>query len=458
MSTTIQSSQEPLLEENQFKFRDLFSEFSRNAIHVAVGLIIQVQIRSMNLIFLSDKDIKISAGVGLGNMWANMTANAFSLGLAGGLDTLCSKAYGKQKYLKVGNWLNRGIVVMMIFYLFGISTWFYVKHIMVLININEEVAEYCEDFLYGSAIGFFFSYLYEAYKRYFQAQGVFWPWMTIGCITGVVHSLWAYIFIVVFDFKAFGAGCATSITYCLNFLLLLLYNHIYKFDKKSKSPWTTRKFWKQEKMFLKIAFSSALLYFFVFFNYEIGHIEAGQLSVPIQTAHVCMVSLSSVIFMIPVASGQTVAVSVGKALGAGNRKKAHNYVNASFLFLLLTVFPLSALTVILRNIWPAYFSTDLEVQEIAANTCWMLGILLMATACETNLQGVLRGIGLQNKAAIVFLLIYYVVGMPSGVLFTFIFEWNLSGIWGGFIVAESLASIGMLALLKKVDWLSVKHK
>jgi MATE family multidrug resistance protein len=66
---------------------------------------LQFLVEIINMFYLGNIDKYRLDGIGLGNMWGNVTGLAIGWGLAGGLDTLCSQAYGNKDYRKVGVWL-----------------------------------------------------------------------------------------------------------------------------------------------------------------------------------------------------------------------------------------------------------------------------------------------------------------------------------------------------------------
>lgn len=51
---------------------------------------LQFSVEVINMFFLGNIDKYRLDGIGLGNMWGNVTGLAIGWGLAGGLDTLCS--------------------------------------------------------------------------------------------------------------------------------------------------------------------------------------------------------------------------------------------------------------------------------------------------------------------------------------------------------------------------------
>lgn len=171
--------------------------------------------------------------------------------------------------------------------------------------------------------------------------------------------------------------------------------------------------------------------FLCYLNYEIAHVETGIMSVQIQAAHVCCATIASVVFMIPMGCSHTIASVIGRCVGKEKPKKAQAYALSSFLFLLVTSFPICICLVIFRDFWPKIFTNDREVQENVGSVAFILSCCSIAGAVEMNMQGLLRGLGMQIKATYIYLLMYYTVGMPIGAVLAFVFETKLEGIWIG---------------------------
>ena len=55
-----------------------------------LSFFLQFSVEVINMFFLGNIDVERLDGIGLGNMWGNVTGLSIGWGMAGGLDTLCS--------------------------------------------------------------------------------------------------------------------------------------------------------------------------------------------------------------------------------------------------------------------------------------------------------------------------------------------------------------------------------
>nr|GMD15362.1 protein DETOXIFICATION 16-like [Ipomoea batatas] len=70
----------------------------------------------------------------------------------------------------------------------------------------------------------------------------------------------------------------------------------------------------------------------------------------------------------------------------------------------------------------------------------------------SSLSGAARGCGWQNLCAFINLGAYYVVGLPSSVLFAFVFHIGGMGLWMGIICALVVQNVALIAINLFTDW------
>ncbi|PSR96719.1 Protein DETOXIFICATION like [Actinidia chinensis var. chinensis] len=68
------------------------------------------------------------------------------------------------------------------------------------------------------------------------------------------------------------------------------------------------------------------------------------------------------------------------------------------------------------------------------------------------LSGAARGCGWQKIGAYVNLGAYYLVGLPSAIILTFVFHFGGKGLWIGIIGGSSLQGLLLLSFTMRTDW------
>jgi len=120
------------------------------------------------MFFLGNIDKYRLDGIGLGNMWGNVTGLAIGWGLAGGLDTLCSQAYGNKDYNRTGTWLQRGLVVLTAVMVPMAIGWWFTEAILAALWIEPEIAAYAGEYIRHVLPGLWFFLAFDCFRRFLQ--------------------------------------------------------------------------------------------------------------------------------------------------------------------------------------------------------------------------------------------------------------------------------------------------
>ncbi|KAJ1377189.1 Multi antimicrobial extrusion protein [Sesbania bispinosa] len=109
-------------------------------------------------------------------------------------------------------------------------------------------------------------------------------------------------------------------------------------------------------------------------------------------------------------------------------------------------------TILVRNVWGKLYSNEDEVVKYVANMMPLLALSDFLDGFQCVLSGAARGCGWQNLCAIINLGAYYVVGIPSAILFAFVFHIGGMGLWMGIICGLSVQGIALVTVIACTDW------
>jgi MATE family multidrug resistance protein len=163
-------------------------------------------------------------------------------------------------------------------------------------------------------------------------------------------------------------------------------------------------------------------------------------------AHTIALNAASVTYMVPLGISAAAAVSVGKALGAGDRRAA---VRAGWIAIgLAAVFEVgSALAfVFLPRQISRIYTHDAGVIEVAVLLFAIAAIFQLFDGLQTVVTGALRGAGNTSTAMKWNLVGYWGMGLPLGCWLGFGLRWGAVGFWDGLCAA--LVLIGMVLTWK----------
>lgn len=168
------------------------------------------------------------AAASLGNMFANVTGFSVGIGLCTAMDTLCSQAYGAGKPRVLGLVLQRAIVILAIISLPIAVLWYFTDTLLLALGQDPEVRKHhmgvlptrtpdkpprrpsrslslfqvsrlAGQFVFTLTAGLYPSLLFEAQKKYLQAQGITRPPMYVVLICMVLFPGIAYLYVFTFN-------------------------------------------------------------------------------------------------------------------------------------------------------------------------------------------------------------------------------------------------------------------
>jgi len=135
------------------------------------------------------------AAASLASMTASITGMCVYEGLATSLDTLTSQAYGGGKKQLVGLHVQRMIALMLVATIPIGAIWLASPWILDLIVPEKEIARLAGKFMRVYLFGAPGYGVFEAGKRFTQAQGNFTASLVVVSICAPLNLLWNYIFV-----------------------------------------------------------------------------------------------------------------------------------------------------------------------------------------------------------------------------------------------------------------------
>jgi multidrug resistance protein, MATE family len=176
---------------------------------------------------------------------------------------------------------------------------------------------------------------------------------------------------------------------------------------------------------------------------------AGTLDPVSLAAHTIALNAASVTYMVPLGISSAAAVSVGRAIGAGDRPAAARsgwtalglgVIFEAFSALLFLVFP--------RQIARLY-THDPRVVSFAVTLLSIAAVFQLFDGLQAVATGALRGLGNTRTPMVWNLLGYWVIGLPLGYWLCFGLHWGAVGLWDGLCLALILIGLGLTVVWRK---------
>lgn len=180
----------------------------------------------------------------------------------------------------------------------------------------------------------------------------------------------------------------------------------------------------------------------------------GQLEL---AAHGIALQLASITFMLHLGLSDAATIRVSSALG---KKNKHEIINECLAALIISL-GLSSLAILIFLGFPKLLiSAFLNSEEVNANLIVEIGISLLALAALFQLVDggqalaihLLRGLHDTTMPMYLAVISYWIIGLPSGYIFCFYYNFGAQGIWSGLVIGLGFACLFLfLRLIKNLQ-------
>lgn len=444
------SSSEKETHSNWEIIKNLLTSF----IPATCGLLFVFLLETINIIFIGSlNSALLISSIGLGTLYVNATGYIPGVGLLGGIDTLCSQAFGKKNYKNLGNVASVGrISAVIFFFFFSIPMNFLCYYILFYIGIHESICEKASHFCHVMSISVFFNLQYQTSMKYIQSMNIFFPGSIITLITAILHPLWSYILIIVYELDVVGAGLSLGITQFLNFVLISLYIHI-------KNPCPESYFYIGKHTFklsfiyeyLKKGLPAAIMYSADYIGFEILTFMASFLGEISLASNVCLFNFITIIFMLQLGLSMASTTLIGNSVGAENKENIRKYVKFSLIISITLSIITTLLVILYRSSIPSLYTGEPDVMKIFYNLLGIYLIFAVPDAVQINLHGIIKGLGKQKWASVACLLVLYPFNISLAYTLAFHFEYGVYGLWYSQTASIILLDILYIIIYIKAD-------
>ena len=177
-------------------------------------------------------------------------------------------------------------------------------------------------------------------------------------------------------------------------------------------------------------------------SFSLSTVMVGWLGTIALAAHQVMLTVGQLGFMMYYGMAAAVAVRVSNYQGQGDLSGIRRSANAGFHLILLMAVCVSIPLFLLRNEIGYWFTDDVEVAQSVAWLILPFIIYQLGDGLQCNFSNALRGIADVKPVMYIAFIAYFLISLPSGYLFGFIFDWGLTGIWMSFPLG--LTSAGLM--------------
>jgi MATE family multidrug resistance protein len=127
-----------------------------------------------------------------------------------------------------------------------------------------------------------------------------------------------------------------------------------------------------------------------------------------------------------------VAVRVSNFKGQNDMINIRRSANAGFHLITCMAIVLSVFLVIVKDRIGGWFTDDIQVAQAVSLLILPFIIYQLGDGLQCNFANALRGIADVKPVMYIAFIAYFLVALPIGYLFGFVFDWGLTGIWMSF--------------------------
>ncbi len=391
--------------------------------------------------------------VALGNAVC-YTPSIFGMGLMLGLDTLVSQAYGRKDHDECHRWLAQGVYLASIAavpIMVGLAlVSFWLPRLGIAAELAIPASTYTRWFLWGTLP----LLLYGASRRYLQGVGQ----VRVITVTYVAANLvnWFLNWVLIYGklgMPALGVnGSAISTVFARVTMALALLGFAWRYERKRGHPlfrhWAGPQAARLNRL-VKLGAPAAGQILLEVGAWNLATFSAGYLTPVALATHQIVLNYASVTYMVPLGISAAAAVSVGHAVGAGDRARARR---AGWLALGLgTSFMLLAAMALL--LWPRplieLYTNDARVLAVGPGLLAIVAAFEVFDGIQTVSTGALRGLGETRAPMWANLVGYWVLGLPLGFFLCFGLKWGIYGLWIGLTLALVVIALALIARWKR---------
>jgi MATE family multidrug resistance protein len=209
---------------------------------------------------------------------------------------------------------------------------------------------------------------------------------------------------------------------------------------------------------LRIGVPTGFQFIFEVGAFSTAAIMMGWIGVTALAAHQIAINLASISYMMASGLSAAAMVRVGNQLGKKDIKTLREVGFTSFgmvgLFMLCSAF----LFIIFRNFLPSLYIDDLTVIEMSSGLLIIAGLFQLSDGIQVVGLGALRGMSDVRVPTVVTLVAYWVIGLPLGYLFAFVFDYGAKGIWYGLLIGLTVTGVLLLARFNRLSARLIKNQ
>ncbi|XP_010558689.1 PREDICTED: protein DETOXIFICATION 24-like [Tarenaya hassleriana] len=380
----------------------------------------------------------------------------FLYGLLGGMssatETLCGQAYGAGQYHMMGIYLQRSWIVDAAITTLFLPFIILSAPILRLLGQNPELTYTIEE-IYPWIIPYVYSLIFSmTMQMYLQAQmknAIIGVISTLSLVLDIALTWW---FVNKMGLGINGALLGLNISSWA----MVIGELVYVFGGWCPFTWTGFSMASLVDLMpmLKLSVSSGFMICLEYWYFSILVLIAGytkDAKIAISAFSICQY-IYTWEFNICLGFMGAACVRVANELGKGDADAVRFSIKVILAVSALVGLICSVLCLAFCGQMSYLFSDSDEVAAAVSDLSAILATSILLNSIQPVLSGVAVGAGMQSIVAVVNLGTYYAVGIPVGLVLSYVFHLGVKGLWAGMLGGVAVQTFILCYVIYKTDW------
>lgn len=439
----------PILETMKLNLRP-YKDLLKLGMPLVIGQLGMIIIGFADTLMIGHHKTLELAAASFVNSMVNLTI-IFGTGFAYGLTPIVGSLFGQGKKADAGRMLKNSLTANLLIALI-------LCVILGIIYLNlgnlgqpQELLPYMRPYFLILLCAMPFVLLFNGFRQF--TDGITDTKVSMFMLLGgnIVHIFSNYILIYgkwgFPELGLTGAGVSTLLVRILMvvaYILLLTRSKRYAIYKKGffKGKINRKDFLHLSKVGIPVACQMGM----ETASFGLSVIMVGWLGSVALAAHQVMLAISQLCFMMLYGMGSATAVRISYFYGQGDIENVRRTANTGFHLILMMIVCTILPILLLRNLLGGWFTDNGQVSLIVSQLVLMLALYQFGDGLQIAFANALRGITDVKLIMLFSFIAYFVISLPSGYLFGFVFNWGIEGIWAAF--PFGLTSAGLMFYLR----------
>lgn len=337
------------------------------------------------------------------------------------------------KYLENGFFMNLGLGVVL--FVVGYIASFFLSYF----GQEAEVAAAAGPYLIimcGSLVPLM---IFQTFRQYAEGLSDTLSPMVVSVLANLLNVFFNYMLIYgklgVPELGLNGAGIATLLARVIMFALMIWWVR----KKCIGFEWKWQ--WEGIKDLLKIGVPSGMQYVFEVGAFATAAIMVGWISAEALAAHNIALNLAAISYMAATGLAAASTIRIGNQMGLKDRKSLRMAGFSSFGLVIVFMATCGLLFIGLRNVLPSLYIDNEVVKQTASTLLIIAAAFQISDGVQAVGLGVLRGLQDVKVPTLITFVSYWLIAIPVGYVFAFVFGWGVNGIWYALSLGLTIAGV-----------------